>query len=217
MADITLYLANKNYSSWSLRAWLMLRQTGEKFDEVVIPLREPATHEAILRYSPSGRLPALHHGEQQVWDSLAIGEYLAETFPAAALWPEDQGRRALARSISAEMHSGFLEMRRTMPMNMRSSCPGRVVTDPVQADINRITAIWRDCRTRFGADGPYLFGPFTIADAMYAPVVSRFRTYGVALEAAPREYADTIWAFPNLQEWFEAARNEPWIVPDFEL
>jgi len=216
MADITIYLGNKNYSSWSLRAWLMLRRVGQEFDEVVIPLRENETRETILRYSPSGKVPALHHKGVVIWDSLAIGEFLAETYTKAGLWPRDAEKRAHARSISAEMHAGFPDLRRTMPMNMRSSFPGHEITPEAQADINRITAIWRDCRTHFGADGDFLFGDFTIADAMFAPVVSRLKTYGVALDNGPRSYADAVWNLPDFQKWYEAAHNEPWIVPDFE-
>ena len=217
MPDITIYLGNKNYSSWSLRAWLMLRRTGAAFDEMVIPIRRPDSRETILRYSPSGKVPALVHGDRTVWDSLAIGEYLAETFPEAALWPADAGARATARSVSAEMHSGFLDMRRAMPMNMRSSVPGREISDAMQGDINRIGAIWRDCRMRVADGGPYLFGAFPIADAMFAPVASRFRTYGVELDETPADYADTLLAMPDLQEWLAAVWDEPWVIDDFEF
>lgn len=217
MADFTIYIANKNYSSWSLRGWLMLKHTGAEFAEVLIPLREPTTRASILRYSPSGRVPALHHGERVIWDSLAIGEYLAEIFPDAKLWPGDRDARAVARSISAEMHAGFAALRSHLPMNMRSSFPQRGVTQEAQADINRITALWRDCRQRFGQGGEFLFGHFTIADAMYAPVVSRFRTYKVELEPETQAYGDAIWALPSLQEWLTAARNEPMIIEDSEF
>jgi glutathione S-transferase len=217
MADITIYLGNRNYSSWSLRPWLALKQTGAAFDEEVIPLSEPTTRSTVLRFSPSGRVPALKHNELTVWDSLAICEYLAETFPQAKLWPEDKAARAVARAVSAEMHSGFAALRDHLPMNMRSSFPNRGVTPEVQADINRITAIWRDCRKRFGADGPFLFGGFTIADAMYAPVVSRFRTYKVELEEEAQAYTDAVWALPALQEWLTAAKNEPMIIESAEF
>ncbi len=217
MADITIYLGNKNYSSWSLRPWLALKQTGAAFDEEVIPLSEAATRSTVLRFSPSGRVPALKHNELTVWDSLAICEYLAETFPAAKLWPDDKAARAVAWAVSAEMHSGFAALRDHLPMNMRSSFPNRGVTPEVQADINRITAIWRDCRKRFGAAGPFLFGGFTIADAMYAPVVSRFRTYKIELEAEAQAYADAVWALPALQEWLTAAKNEPMIIESAEF
>ncbi|HUN49167.1 MAG TPA: glutathione S-transferase family protein [Stellaceae bacterium] len=217
MADFTLYIGNKNYSSWSLRGWLMLKATGVAFEEVLIRLSEPNTRTEVLRYSPSGRVPALKHGEVLVWDTLAIGEYLAEHFPQAKLWPEDTVARALARSVSAEMHSGFPALRNHFPMNIRSSFPNRPITPEVQPDIDRITAIWHECRTRFGAEGPFLFGPFTIADAMYAPVVSRFRTYKIEVDAEVSAYCDAIWASPALQEWLAAARNEPWVIEDSEF
>jgi glutathione S-transferase len=217
MADITIYLGNKNYSSWSLRPWLALKQTGAPFDEEVIPLGEPTTRSTVLRFSPSGRVPALKHNELTVWDSLAMCEYLAETFPQAKLWPEDKAARAVARAASAEMHSGFAALRDHLPMNMRSSFPNRGVTPEVQSDINRITAIWRDCRKRFGANGPFLFGDFTIADAMYAPVVSRFRTYKIELEEEAQAYTDAVWALPALQEWLTAAKNEPMIIETAEF
>jgi glutathione S-transferase len=217
MADIKIYLGNKNYSSWSLRPWLALKQTGAEFDEELIPLSEANTRSTILRYSPSGRVPALIHNGLTVWDSLAICEYLAESFPAAQLWPADAAARAVARAVSAEMHSGFAALRNHLPMNMRSSFPNRGVTPEVQADINRITAIWRDCRKRFGEGGPFLFGGFTNADAMYAPVVSRFRTYRVELEDEAQAYADAVWALPALQEWLTAAKNEPMIIESAEF
>ncbi len=217
MAEITIYLGNKNYSSWSLRPWLSLKQTGVAFDEEVIPLSEPTTRSTILRYSPSGKVPALKHNELTVWDGLAICEYLAETFPEAKLWPADKAARAVARSVSAEMHSGFAALREHLPMNMRSSFPNRGVTPEVQADINRIAAIWRDCRKRFGESGPFLFGSFTNADAMYAPVVSRFRTYKIELDEAAQEYTDAVWALPALQEWLTAAKNEPMIIESAEF
>jgi glutathione S-transferase len=218
MADLTIYLGNKNYSSWSLRPWLALKRTGAQFDEVVIPLDQPTTRATILKYSPSGRVPVLLHGDFAVWDSLAICEYLAERFPDARLWPADGAARAVARSASAEMHSGFAALRQHLPMNIRSSFPGRGVTPEVQADINRIMALWRDCRTRFGeGNGEFLFGGFTIADAMYAPVVSRFRTYKIELEREAEAYCEAIMALPAMQEWAAAARNEPMIVEEFEF
>jgi glutathione S-transferase len=218
MADLTIYLGNKNYSSWSLRPWLALKRTTVAFDEVVIPLYQPGSRETVLKYSPSGRVPALHHGPVIVWDSLAICEYLAESFPTFDLWPKDPAARAVARSVSAEMHSGFQAMRQHMPMNIRSSFPGRGVNPEAQADINRVMAIWRDCRTRFGeGNGEFLFGNFTIADAMFAPVVTRFRTYKTELEREADAYCDTIVALPAMQEWIAAAKNEPMIVEAFEF
>ena len=218
MADLTLYLGNKNYSSWSLRPWLAMKQAGLAFDEVVIPLYQPTTRETVLKYSPSGRVPALKHGELTVWESLAICEYVAETFPAAGLWPADAAARATARSVSSEMLAGFAALRAHLPMNIRSSYPDRGVTPDVQADINRIMSIWRDCRARFGQDkGDFLFGGFTIADAMYAPVVTRFRTYRIDLERDAEAYCDTIMNLPAIAEWLSAARNEPMIIDRYEF
>lgn len=217
MADFTIYIGNKNYSSWSLRAWLMLKATGAEFEEVVIPIYEPQSHDAILRHSPSGKVPALSHGDVTVWESLAIGEYLAERVPASRLWPEDAAARAVARAVSHEMHAGFVNLRRHLPMNMRSSFPGRGMTAEAQADLNRIAALWRDCRKRFSAGGGFLFGHFTIADAMYAPVVSRLRTYKIDLEEEAQAYADSVWAHPPLQDWAAAARNEPMVIEEFEF
>lgn len=218
MADLTIYIGNKNYASWSLRAWLPLKATGETFEEELIPLYQPSSRDTLLKYSPSGRVPALHHGDTVVWDSLAICEYLAEIFPAAGLWPDDAAARAMARSASAEMHSGFQALRSQHPMNVRSSFPGRDVTPEAQADINRVMAIWRTARTRYGeGNGDFLFGRFTIADAMYAPVVSRFRTYRFDLEREAADYCETVTALPAMLEWAAAARNEPMIVDAFEF
>jgi glutathione S-transferase len=217
VVKITIYLANKNYSSWSLRPWLALKQTGAAFMEEVIPLDQPTTREQILRVSPSGKVPALHHGDVRVWESLAIAEYLAEAFPDAHLWPTDPAARARARSISAEMHGGFMPLRHAMPMNMRASAPGKGMAPGVQDDINRITAIWRSCREQFGKGGPFLFGTFTIADAMFAPVASRFTTYQTKLDEESEAYRQAILNHPPFQEWQATAKNEPWIVPKYEV
>lgn len=218
MAELTIYLGNKNYSSWSLRPWLALKQMAVAFDEVVIPLYQPGSRENALKYSPSGRVPALRHGAVTVWDSLAICEYLAETFPDCGLWPSDPAARAVARSVSAEMHSGFLALRQHLPMNLRRAVSGRGVTPEVAAEINRIIAIWRDCRSRFGdGNGDFLFGPFTIADAMFAPVASRFRSYGIELARTAEAYCAALMALPAMQEWIAAAKTEPMIVEHFEV
>ena len=218
MVDFTLYIGNKNYSSWSLRGWLMAKAAGIAFEEVLIRLSQPNTKAEVLRHSPSGRVPTLVHGNNRVWESLAIGEYLAELFPDAKLWPRDRAGRAVARSVSTEMHAGFSALRTHYPMNVRSSFANRASTPDVQADIDRITAIWHDCRTRFGKDGPFLFGSaFGNADAMYAPVVSRFRTYKVELDAGTQAYCDAVWAYPPMQEWAAAAKKEPWIIEDSEF
>jgi glutathione S-transferase len=221
MAEFTIYLGNKNYSSWSLRGWLMLKQTGVAFDEVVIPLYEPQSRGEILRHTPSGKLPTLVHGNVTVWESLAIGEYLAELFPEAGLWPKDRAARAHARAISNEMHAGFLPLRRHFPMNMRSVFDREIIPE-IQGDIDRITSLWRDCRQRFGASsngggGDFLFGSFTIADAMFAPVVSRFRTFKLPLEGEIEAYARAVTAWPAYQEWLAAARNEPMIIEQWEF
>jgi glutathione S-transferase len=212
---MTLVVGNKNYSSWSLRPWLALRQAQIDFDEIVVPLYQAESKAVLLRHSPAGKVPVLKHDGRRVWDSLAIMEYLAETFPAAGLWPEDAAARALARCISAEMHAGFAALRAGMAMNLREHLPGRRRSAAVDADIARITAIWRDCRLRFGEGGPFLFGTFTAADAMYAPVATRFRTYGVDLNPTCRAYADAVLALPAFQEWQAAAQEEPWVITRF--
>jgi glutathione S-transferase len=214
VASFTLVVGNKNYSSWSLRPWLAMRQAGIAFDEVVIPLYRADSRAALLRHSPAGKVPALKDGSRTVWDSLAIMEYLAESFPAAGLWPNDAAARALARSISADMHAGFLALRTAMPMNLREHLPGRE-RGGAAADIERVTAIWRDCRRRFGDGGPFLFGAFSIADAMYAPVATRFRTYGVELDRTCQAYADAVLALPAFLEWQAAAREEPWVITSY--
>lgn len=221
MSEFTIYLGNKNYSSWSLRGWLMVRAAGVEFDEVVIPLRQPGSQDEIRRFSPSGRVPVLHHGERKVWETLAIGEYLAELVPDRRLWPAEAEARTLARCVSAEMHAGFSALREGMPMNVRGSAPGKGISTEVQQDINRIAAIWRDCRSHFGAnaddDAGFLFGAFTIADAMYAPVVSRLITYAVDMEADARAYVDAVWSSPEMKDWRRDAGNEPQIIEDWEL
>jgi len=217
MVDFTIYIGNKNYSSWSLRGWLMLKHTGADFTEEVIALDEADTRVNILRHSPSAKVPALRQGDFVVWESLAIGEYLAELFPQAQLWPKAATARGVARAVSSEMHAGFAPLRSHLPMNIRSSFPNRGVTPEVQADINRVTALWRNCRRRFGEGGAFLFGGFSIADAMYAPVVSRFRTYKIELDDETQRYADAVWALPMMQEWAAAARNEPAIIEKYEF
>jgi len=215
VSELTLVIANKSYSSWSLRPWLALKQTGTPFDEVVIPLRHPETAAKIVQWSPAGRVPVLRHGGVTIWESIAILEYLAELFPAANLWPADPAARAHARSISAEMHAGFTALRSNMPMNLRRHLPGRGRTPEVEKDIARITALWRDCRERFGSGGPFLFGTFSNADAMYAPVVTRFETYEVALDAACRDYADAILDLPAMRSWSAEAAAEPWTIAEY--
>lgn len=207
----TLYVGNRNYSSWSIRASLLVRQSAIACEEVVIPLDVEETRERIAAVSPSGRVPVLHHGDLVVWDSLAIAEFLHELAPSRGLWPSDKRARALARSVSAEMHSGFGELRSRMPMDMRSrlTVPR---TPELLADIARIDAIWAECRAKHGANGPYLFGAWCAADAMYAPVVSRFETYGVALSPVAAAYAEAVRRWPAFASLVEEARVEPWTI-----
>jgi len=216
MHRYTLVIGNKNYSSWSLRPWLLMRQAGLEFDEIRVPLYVAGSKDTLRRYGPSAKVPVLLDGELTVWDSLAIAEYLAERHPERGLWPADVAQRALARSISAEMHSGFAALRSNMGMNCRGFFPGLGRSVEVAADIERIQRMWTDCRQRFGASGPYLFGTFTVADAMYAPVALRFKTYAVQLSTIAQQYANTVLALRALQEWVEAARAETEVIPAFE-
>lgn len=217
MAELTLVIGNRNYSSWSFRPWLAMRVAGLDFDEIVIPLDRPDTKARIAEHGPAGRVPILHHGALTVWESLAICEYAAEIAPGAALWPEDAAARAVARSVGAEMHAGFAALRQALPMNVRAERRKVMVDPPLQADIGRVAQIWRDCRDRFGAGGPFLFGRFSIADAMFAPVASRFRTYGVPLGPVEQAYCDAIHALPAMREWVAAAVAEPWTIDAEEV
>jgi len=217
MSDITIYLGNKTYSSWSLRPWLALKRTGAAFDEVVIPLSRPDTAAKIREVSPSGRVPALRHGPVLVWESLAICEYLAETFPAARLWPADAEPRALARATSAEMHGGFAKLRQFLPMDLSRDRRGEACIEEAKTEIDRVTAIWRDCRARFGVPGAhgrgdFLFGDYSIADAMFAPVATRFRTYGVTIDPVSAAYVEAVLDWPAMRDWVAAAKAEPWVI-----
>jgi glutathione S-transferase len=203
-----LVIGNKNYSSWSLRPWLALKVFGFEFDERYIPLYGPGTKEAILKHSPAGKVPVLIDGPTTVWDSLAILEYLAEK--NRKLWPVDPADRAKARSISAEMHSGFPTLREHMSMNVRKRYPGKGRAPEVLLEIERIKAIWNECKK------PFLFGPFSAADAMYAPVVLRFRTYEVELPRACRAYMEAMLELPALQEWIAAAERETESISAFD-
>ena len=221
MADWTVVIGNKNYSSWSLRGWLMARIAGIEFEEILVPLDLPETAASIKKHSPSGKVPVVIHRGLAVWESLAIAEYLNDLKPEAILWPSSQAARAHARSISAEMHAGFGELRTNMPMNIRASYPGKGMTPAVRADIERITGLWRDCRKRFGGafpkDDGFLFGTFGAADAMFAPVVTRFRTFGVLLDSDAEAYCAAVMAYPAMKEWVDDARNEPWLIASAEL
>ncbi|MBV8392951.1 MAG: glutathione S-transferase family protein [Alphaproteobacteria bacterium] len=221
MAEFTLVIGNKNYSSWSLRGWLMARIAGVEFEEVVVPLDLPETQAAIRKHSPSGKVPVLLHKGLAVWESLSIAEYLNDLKPESGLWPAAPAARAHARSISAEMHAGFADLRTNMPMNIRASYPGKGMTPAVRNDIERITSLWRDCRKRFAGAAPrdegYLFGMIGAADAMFAPVVTRLMTYGVKLDADSDAYCQAILGYPAMKEWIDAASHEPWLIASAEL
>jgi glutathione S-transferase len=208
-----LVIGNKNTSSWSLRPWLAMRHAGIAFGEINIDLRAPDAKAQILRHSPAGRVPALVTGGGVIWDSLAILEFLAETHPGVRLWPEAPAARALARSVSAEMHSGFQALRENCPMDFLGRAPRTSLPDAVAADVRRIVAIWQDCRRRHGTGGPFLIGRFSAADAMYAPVASRFRTYLPDLapygdDGLAQAYVETLFALPAMAEWESGARQE---------
>ena len=215
---LTLYIGNKNYSSWSMRPWLALRATGIAFDEVSIPLyTNAADKRRILDVTPSGKVPALVDGDVTVWDSLAIIEYAAERFPEAQLWPQDRAARAHARSISAEMHSGFMALRNECGMNLHRPVGTKPLSEAARMDIARIQEIWSDSRGRYGAGGPFLFGTFCGADAMYAPVVHRFRTYAVNVDPVSQEYMAAMWDLPAFQEWTRAGLAETLVIERFEV
>jgi len=211
-----LVIGNKNYSSWSLRPWILMRQFDLPFEEIRVRINHPETKSEILRYSPSGRVPVLLDGGVTVWDSLAIAEYLAEKFPERGLWPREAPIRAHARSVACEMHSGFSALRQSMPMNCRADAPGVGRNADCLADIARIQAIWRDCRTRHAGKGPFLYGAFSVADAMFAPVVIRFTGYRVDLEPLAQAYCETLWSLPTLQEWVASGREESYRIEAYE-
>lgn len=210
-----LTISSKNYSSWCLRGWLLCRMAGLEFEEEMLSSSDPSARAELLLLSPSFLVPALRHNGIKVWDTLAIAEYLNEIFPQAGLLPKDLAARAHCRAISGEMHSGFTNLRSALPMNLKSSYPGFKVWAGAQADIDRITTIWRECLKHYG--GPYLFGRKpTLADAMYAPVATRFDTYDVSLDRASADYCETILNLPDMLEWIEAAKAEPDAVEELE-
>jgi glutathione S-transferase len=206
-----LIIGNKNYSSWSFRPWIAMKAVGIAFEERVISLNDPEFKRAIAPVSQNGKVPALDDDGVHVWESLAILEYLAEKFPHAGLWPADPSARAHARAVAAEMHGGFAALRGECPMNFWRPVKRRELSADALADVARIDAMWSECRVRYG--GPFLFGAFGAADAMYAPVVSRFHTYAVAVGERSRAYMDAVMALPAWREWKEAALKEPWILP----
>ena len=215
MARAILTISSKNYSSWSLRGWLMTRMSGLPFDEEVVPIDDPTNRAELLLLSPSVRVPRLVHDGVTVWDTLAIGEYLNETRPQAGLLPADRAARAHCRSISGEMHAGFANLRSALPMNLKAHHPGFKVWTGARADIERITAIWRECLA--SRSGLYLFGKLSLADAMYAPVVTRFLTYDVPLDPVCAAYGQRIMALPEMREWVAAARAEPDALQELDV
>ena len=216
MAETSLTVSSKNYSSWSLRGWLLCKMAGLAFEEKVASWDDPATRAELLLLSPSFLVPCLEHGPVKVWDTLAIAEYLHELEPGAGLWPADQVSRAHCRAICGEMHSGFANLRSALPMNLKVKHEGFKVWAGAQADIERVTTIWRECLQRYG--GPYLFGKTaTVADAMYAPVCTRFVTYDVKLDPVSAAYRDMMLKFPPLVEWTAAALSEPEEVEELDV
>lgn len=214
---LTLVIGNKNYSSWSMRPWLALKASGVLFNEVSIPLYTgPDDKARILAYSPAGKVPVLIDGDVTVWDSLAIIEYLAERYPDAGLWPVDRTQRAQARSICAEMHSGFAALREECGMNLHRPVGAKHLSAVARADIARVQQVWSECRTRNAKQGSFLFGAFGAADAMYAPVVHRFRTYAIETERVAADYCQAILDHPAVREWTFAALAETLLIPRFE-
>lgn len=213
MSEFHLYIGNKCFSSWSLRPWIAMRQCGIPFEETVIRLRRPETAANLARVSPTGQVPVLLHGTAVVWETLAILEYLAELYPARQLWPADRAARRLARCVATEMHAGFLELRYGWPMNLRRPKAHKPLDGAAAGHEQRIKALWRQCRRDHGGSGPFLFGHFTAADAMYAPVVTRFDTYGGRLDDDIRAYVDAVLATPAMRQWYAEAAQEPWPEP----
>jgi glutathione S-transferase len=214
---LQLIIGNKNYSSWSLRPWFAMKVAGIEFQETLISLEAADFKSKVTAISGAGKVPVLIDGDIRVWESLAILEYLAEKFPAAGLWPRDPAVRAHARTVASEMHAGFTPLRRQLPMNVWRPVIARQLEADARIDVARVDAIWGECRSRFGAAGPFLYGAFSAADAMYAPVVWRFHTYAVEVGAAARRYMHALMALPAWSEWRDAARREPWILPHDEV
>jgi glutathione S-transferase len=212
---VKLIFANRNYSSWSLRAWLVLKHFGIPFDEDLVLLNGEGWQQTLRKKSPTGRVPVLIDGEAIVPETIAILEYLHDKYPAKGIWPSDRLRRAQARSVAAEMHGGFTALRTEAPMNLRASHPGKVDADLVARDLRRIEEIWGDLTAESG--GPFLFGKFSGADAMFAPVATRIRTYALPVSDVAMEYVEAIYGLPAFQEWLAEAVKEPWIVEDDEI
>lgn len=216
MTRPTLVIGNKLYSSWSMRPWLVMKAFGLPFEETLIPLYNPDSKARLLEHSPSGKVPLLIDGDIKVWESLAIIEYLAEKHPAAHIWPRDAKARAHARAICSEMHAGFTALRNACPMNLGKRLAPRDRGDAVASDVARLADIFREARARFGGDGSFLYGAFSAADAMYAPIATRLDTYSISIDATSRAYVDAVIGHPTFREWRAAALSEPWVIADSE-
>ena len=216
---LKLIIGNKAYSSWSMRGWLACKQSGLHFEELTVPLYNDGWDERKREEDiapSSGKVPILWDGEAVIWDSLAILEYLADKVGRERFWPKDEVARGMARSMAAEMHSGFLPLRRACPMNLRKVYAGVTISDETRNDALRILGLWAEARARFGNEGPYLFGTYSAADIMYAPIVTRFVTYGFTLPGFAEAYVDAVLAHPWMEEWYQAAQNEEWVIEKFE-
>ncbi len=213
---LQLVIVNKAYSSWSLRPWMVMTHFGIPFEETVIPMGRPETRAEILKFSPTGKCPMLQDGDVEVWESLAIIEYLAERFPDLAIWPRAHSARAHARALSSEMHAGFTALRQHCPTQFLRPVRKIALPAEVESDVARIEDAWTQTRVRFGADGPFLFGAFTAADAMFAPVVNRLHIYDIATSPATRAYMDAIMALPAWKAWIAGAEGEPWRIESYD-
>ena len=216
---LKLIIGNRAYSSWSMRGWLATKQSGEKFEELVVPMFDEDWEKRREgdEFAPSlGKVPILWDGDVVVWDSMAIIEFLADRYGPALYWPEDEGARAVARSMAAEMHSGFANLRRELPMNVRKSFRAKEVSKPVREEIDRVLQLWAQARARWGGTGDFLFGEWCAADIMYAPVVTRFITYGVKVPNFAGAYMKCVLSHPHVAEWIDKAQDEPWVIEQYE-
>ena len=217
---LKLIIGNRAYSSWSMRGWLAVKQSDEEFEEYVVPLFDAEWEKRREgdEFAPSlGKVPILWDGDCVVWDSLAIIEFLADRVGTAFYWPEDESARGMARSMAAEMHSGFSNLRRELPMNVRKTFPPRELSEPVVGEIDRIMQLWAQARARFGGTGQFLFGDWCAADMMYAPVVTRFITYGVPVPSFAAVYMKNVLSHPHVAEWIDKAQDEPWVIEEYEI
>jgi glutathione S-transferase len=213
---LKLILANKAYSSWSLRPWILLAQLKIPFEEVIIPMDQPETRASMLKYAPTGKCPSLQDGKIAIWESLAIIEYLAEAYPEKTVWPKGKAARAHARSLASEMHAGFVALRQACPTNFRRPVKAIALSDEVRGDVARIEAAWAHASATFGRGGPFLFGRFSAADAMFAPIVNRFHVYDVSVSTQTRAYMETIMALPAWKAWIADAHAEPWRIGRYD-